>query len=97
LKVPTIYHTGDTDVFSDMALIGSLNKIDIMLVCIGGHFTMGPQRAALATKLVNPSIVVPMHFGSNPLHFEKWLWGKHLPGNQNNNRIGVPNILVPKY
>ncbi|NMW18427.1 MAG: metal-dependent hydrolase [Chlorobiaceae bacterium] len=64
---PTIYHTGDTDVFSDMALIGSLNKIDIMLVCIGGHFTMGPQRAALATKLVNPGIAVPMHFGSNPL------------------------------
>ena len=38
-----------------------------MLACIGGHFTMGPQRVALATKLVNPSIVVPMHFGSNPL------------------------------
>jgi L-ascorbate metabolism protein UlaG (beta-lactamase superfamily) len=64
---PTIYHTGDTDLFSDMALIGSLNKIDIMLACIGGHFTMGPQRAALAAKLVNPGLVVPMHFGSNPL------------------------------
>lgn len=64
---PTIYHTGDTDVFSDMALIGSLNKIDIMLACIGGHFTMGPQRAALAAKLVNPGLVVPMHFGANPL------------------------------
>ncbi|GFE61039.1 UPF0173 metal-dependent hydrolase [Geobacter sp. AOG2] len=64
---PTIYHTGDTDVFSDMALIGSLNKIDIMLACIGGHFTMGPQRAALAAGLVNPGLVVPMHFGSNPV------------------------------
>jgi len=64
---PTIYHTGDTDVFSDMALIGAFNMIDIMLACIGGHFTMGPERAALATKLVNPGIIVPMHFGSNPL------------------------------
>lgn len=64
---PTIYHTGDTDVFSDMSLIGSLNKIDVMLTCIGGHFTMGPKRAALAVKLVHPDMVVPMHFGSNPL------------------------------
>lgn len=64
---PTIYHTGDTDLFSDMALIGSLNKIDIMLACIGGHFTMGPKRAALAAKLVNPGLVIPMHFASNPL------------------------------
>jgi len=64
---PTIYHTGDTDVYSDMALIGSLNRIDIMLACIGGHFTMGPKRAAQAAKLVNPGLVIPMHFGSNPL------------------------------
>jgi L-ascorbate metabolism protein UlaG (beta-lactamase superfamily) len=64
---PTIYHTGDTDLFSDMALIGSLNKIDIMMVCIGGHFTMGPKRAALAVKLVNPGMVIPMHYGANPL------------------------------
>jgi L-ascorbate metabolism protein UlaG (beta-lactamase superfamily) len=64
---PTIYHTGDTDLFSDMALIGSLNRIDIMLACIGGQFTMGPQRAALAVRLVNPGVVVPMHFGANKL------------------------------
>ncbi|GFO60487.1 UPF0173 metal-dependent hydrolase [Geomonas silvestris] len=64
---PTIYHTGDTDVFWDMSMIGNLNKIDLMLACIGGHFTMGPSRAALAVKLVHPAEVVPMHFGSNPL------------------------------
>jgi len=64
---PTIYHTGDTDLFSDMSLVGSLNRIDIMLACIGGHFTMGPQRAALAARLVNPGLVIPMHFGANPL------------------------------
>lgn len=64
---PTFYHTGDTDLFSDMSLIGSLNKIDVMLACIGGHFTMGARRAALATQLVNPGTVVPMHYGANPL------------------------------
>src|SRR6266513_1285404 len=61
---PTIYHTGDTDLFSDMALVSRFNKIDIMLVCIGDHFTMGPARAAEAVKLVDPRIVIPMHYGT---------------------------------
>jgi L-ascorbate metabolism protein UlaG (beta-lactamase superfamily) len=64
---PTIYHTGDTDLFSDMALVSRFNKIDIMLVCIGDHFTMGPARAAEAVKLVDPRIVIPMHYGTFPV------------------------------
>jgi L-ascorbate metabolism protein UlaG (beta-lactamase superfamily) len=64
---PTIYHTGDTDLFSDMALVSRYHTIDIMLVCIGGHFTMGPRRAADAVKLVDPRIVIPMHYGTFPV------------------------------
>ena len=64
---PTVYHTGDTDVFNDMALIRQFHKVDVMLACIGGHFTMGPERAAIAVKLVNPDLVIPMHFGTFPV------------------------------
>lgn len=64
---PAIYHTGDTDVFGDMALIRQFHKVDVMLACIGGHFTMGPARAAAAVKLVNPGMVIPMHFGTFPV------------------------------
>jgi len=64
---PTIYHTGDTDLFGDMALIGSHFKIDLMLACIGDHFTMGPDRAAEAVKLVHAKQVIPMHFGTFPV------------------------------
>jgi L-ascorbate metabolism protein UlaG (beta-lactamase superfamily) len=64
---PTIYHTGDTDLFGDMALIGSHWKVDLMLTCIGDHFTMGPDRAAEAVKLVKAKQVVPMHFGTFPV------------------------------
>ena len=63
---PTFYHTGDTDLFSDMALVSRYNKIDIMLVCIGDHFTMGPKRAADAVKLVDPRVAIPMHYGTFP-------------------------------
>lgn len=76
---PTIYHTGDTDLFGDMKLIGDLSRVDVMLACIGDKFTMGPERAALAVELVNPKMVVPMHFGTfaaltgTPEAFEKEL------------------------
>jgi L-ascorbate metabolism protein UlaG (beta-lactamase superfamily) len=64
---PTIYHTGDTAFFSDIARVADYHKIDLMMVCIGDHFTMGPVRAADAVKAVNPRIVIPMHYGTFPL------------------------------
>lgn len=64
---PTIYDTGDTDVFSDMSLIPEFSKVDVMLACIGDHFTMGPKRAAIAVKLVKPKMVIPMHYGTFPV------------------------------
>lgn len=63
---PTFYDTGDTDVFTDMKLIPEFNPVDVMLACIGGHYTMGPVRAALAVELVKPKVVIPMHYGTFP-------------------------------
>jgi L-ascorbate metabolism protein UlaG (beta-lactamase superfamily) len=53
--------------FSDMALLPRFHDIDVMLVCIGDHFTMGPPRAAEAVKLVKPRTVIPMHYGTFPI------------------------------
>lgn len=75
---PAIYHTGDTDVFADMSLISRFHPVNVMLACIGDKFTMGPERAADAVKLVKPDIVVPMHYGTfnlpgTPTAFEQAL------------------------
>jgi L-ascorbate metabolism protein UlaG (beta-lactamase superfamily) len=65
---PTFYHTGDTDVTMDMKLIPErYGKVDVMLACIGGHFTMDPAGAALAASYVKAATVVPMHFGTFPV------------------------------
>ena len=62
-----IYHSGDTDVFGDMALIQRFFKPDLALVCIGGHYTMDPERAAYALReLLRPKQVIPMHYGTYP-------------------------------
>ncbi len=61
-----LYHSGDTEVFGDMALIRELHQPQIALLPIGGHFTMDPRRAALACKLLGVKHVIPMHFGTWP-------------------------------
>jgi L-ascorbate metabolism protein UlaG (beta-lactamase superfamily) len=50
-----------------MALVADYNEIEVMLVCIGDHFTMGPIRAADAVKVVSPRTVIPMHYGTFPV------------------------------
>jgi L-ascorbate metabolism protein UlaG (beta-lactamase superfamily) len=63
---PTIYHSGDTAYFNDMALIGE-HKIDVALINIGGHFGMEPAMAARAAKAVHAKVVVPQHYGTFPV------------------------------
>ncbi len=63
-----IYHSGDTGVFGDMALINKFYTPDLALVCIGGHFTMGPEGAAYAVReLIKPKQVIPIHYGTYPV------------------------------
>lgn len=60
----TIYHAGDTGIFSSMALFGELWSIDLALLPIGGTYVMDPRHAALACRLLKCARVVPMHWGS---------------------------------
>ena len=63
-----IYHSGDTGVFGDMALINEFYAPDLALVCIGGHFTMDPEGAAYAVReLIKPTQVIPIHYGTFPV------------------------------
>ncbi len=63
---PTVYHMGDTEVFSDMALIDELHRPDVAIVPVGDRFTMDGRRAALAVKRFLPSVktAIPCHFGT---------------------------------
>ncbi len=63
-----IYHSGDTDLFGDMAFINKFHAPDLALVCIGGFFTMDPERAAYALReLIRPKQVIPIHYGTYPM------------------------------
>ena len=64
----TIYHTGDTGLFSDMKLIADRHPVDVCFVPIGDNFTMGIEDASYAiNEFIKPTISVPIHYNTFPL------------------------------
>jgi L-ascorbate metabolism protein UlaG (beta-lactamase superfamily) len=61
----TVYFAGDTCLFLDMQLIGE-EGLDVAVLPIGDNFTMGPQDAVRAAKLLNAKVVVPCHYNTFP-------------------------------
>lgn len=71
IKAPgekTLWHMGDTDIFSDMALLAEIHGVEACICPIGDRFTMGAKTAALAmTRFVKPKVAIPCHYGSFPI------------------------------
>ncbi|MBR3194312.1 metal-dependent hydrolase [Bosea sp. (in: a-proteobacteria)] len=71
IKAPgekTLWHMGDTDIFSDMALLAEIHGVEVCICPIGDRFTMGAKTAALAmTRFVKPKLAIPCHYGSFPI------------------------------
>jgi L-ascorbate metabolism protein UlaG (beta-lactamase superfamily) len=62
----TVYHLGDTALFSDLELVQKRDKVDVALMCIGGHYTMDRHDAVTAAKLVGAGTVIPCHYDTFP-------------------------------
>lgn len=81
----SFYHPGDTGLFATMELFGELYQPDLFLACIGSYYVMDVHQAAIATKLLKPKVVIPMHYDTfpaikaDPKKFEK-LVNEKSPG-----------------
>lgn len=64
---PTLYHAGDTGLFASMAVIGDRFAPDFAMLPIGGHYTMDPEAAAIAARMLKAKTVLPMHYGTFPM------------------------------
>jgi len=62
----TVYHAGDTCLFSDMKLIAERSDVDVALLPIGGHYTMDRRDAVVAAEFVGAPTVIPMHYDTFP-------------------------------
>lgn len=76
----TVYHAGDTALFSDMKLIGELNEVDVAFLPIGDNFTMGIEDAVIAAKWLKAKQVVPIHYNTFPvIEQDPIIFMKQLP------------------
>ena len=62
----TVYHLGDTALFSDLSLVSRRDEIDVALMCIGGHYTMDRHDAVHAADFVQAHTVIPCHYDTFP-------------------------------
>lgn len=62
-----ILHCGDLGFIPDDNFIDQLGTIDILMVPVGGFYTIDANEAAELVKKVEPSIIIPMHYGHDKL------------------------------
>ncbi len=60
----TIYHVGDTALFSDLKMYGDMHDIEVAFIPIGDNFTMGPEDALVAADWINANVSVPVHYNT---------------------------------
>ena len=61
----TVYHMGDTSLTRDFELLA--DQINVLLIPIGDYYTMGPEDALTAVKMIRPEYVIPMHYNTFPM------------------------------
>ena len=86
-----IYFACDTALFSDMQLIGK-EGIDLAVLPIGDHFTMGPEDSLTAIKLISPKQVAPAHYNTwPPIEQDGAAWAKRVQ----EETTTIPHVLTP--
>lgn len=63
----TVYHAGDTALYTDMKMYGEMHDIDVAFLPIGDNFTMGPEDAKIAASWLKAKKVVPIHYNTFPV------------------------------
>jgi L-ascorbate metabolism protein UlaG (beta-lactamase superfamily) len=75
-----IYHACDTGLFYDMKLIGE-EGIDLAILPIGDNFTMGPDDALRAAKLIEPKQAIPIHYNTfDVIKQDPHAWARRVEG-----------------
>ncbi|NPV55369.1 MAG: metal-dependent hydrolase [Anaerolineae bacterium] len=86
-----LYFAGDTGLFGDMALIGA-EGLELAVLPIGDNFTMGPDDALRAVKLLQPKHVIPIHYNTwDLIRQDVDTWARRVQ----NETSALPVVLQP--
>ncbi len=87
----TLYYPGDTALSADIELIGRLNDLDAATLPIGDTFTMGPEDAIIAAKMLGAKLNIPMHYDTFPvIEADPHEWVARLESDGLNGRVMEP-------
>lgn len=87
----TVFHAGDTALFSDLSLVADDAEIDVALLPVGGTYTMGVSEAAKAMRLLRARIMVPMHYDTwNSIAVDRESLESAAPGEKFSVKVLVP-------
>jgi len=90
-----VLHCGDLGYIPDDSFIDSIGDVDVLLVPVGGFYTIDANEAAELVKKIEPSIVIPMHFNHDKLNQSNF--GSLIPVTEFLKKFGAENIQpVPK-
>lgn len=91
----SILHCGDLGIVPDDSFLDAIGEVDILMVPVGGFYTIDADQAVELVKKVEPSIVVPMHYNSPKLNKETF--GSLLPVSEFLKKIGHDDVVpIPK-
>jgi L-ascorbate metabolism protein UlaG (beta-lactamase superfamily) len=90
-----IYNLGDTALFSEMEWIGEAHTIDIAFMPIGDCFTMGPKDSIKAARMLNPGLIIPVHYDTFPyIEVDVQRWGADMEDAGFSTRILSPGETI---
>ena len=91
----SVLHCGDLGFIPDDGFIDLIGEVDILIVPVGGFYTINADEAAELVKKIEPSIIIPMHYNHPKL--DKKNFGQIQPVSEFTKKFGVENLVpLPK-
>lgn len=89
-------HLGDLGHVLTSEQVGQIGRVDILMLPVGGYFTIGPREATQVVEQLSPRIIIPMHYKTEVLNFPIAPVDDFLKGKENVNRPGSSELTVTK-
>jgi len=91
----SVLHCGDLGVVPEESFLETIGEVDILLVPVGGFYTIDPEEAFQLVKKVEPAIVIPMHYNSDKIDQKNF--GKLSAVSEFTKKFGLDHVApVPK-
>ena len=91
----SILHCGDLGIIPEESFLETIGEVDILMVPVGGIYTIDSEEALQLIKRIEPSIVIPMHYNSDKLDQKNF--GKLTQINEFTKKFGLDHVApIPK-